>query len=167
MEPPKDKNELIARIHAAWAALMTLIEPLTAEQWLYADERGWTVKDNLAHITEWERFLVNNQFRAMPDYLALGLEKDLFDTLQDVHALNAILFSRNQAKPQAQVQQELQAVHAGLMDSLANIPEEALHTPTLSLGGELEATIMWVIYNTYEHYPEHCQTIEATLQQHQ
>ena len=161
---PRDKADLLDRIQREWLALITLIDPLTEGQLLELDAGGWSIKDNLAHLTEWERFVINNQFEGQAAPVALNIEAATLATLDEA-GMNAVLLQRNQARPLAEVLADLHQTHARLLGALDNVSYSDLLTPTRSVGPNVEPRLLWVINNTYEHYPEHRQTITRYVKQ--
>jgi uncharacterized protein (TIGR03083 family) len=155
---PKDKGDLLDRIQQAWAALLALVATLDETQMLQPDAGGWSIKDNLAHLTEWERFLINNQFEGQAAPVALNIEPATLKNLDEA-GINAVLLERNQARPLHEVLADLHQTHARLLAALDRVTFSDLQQPTRSLGPNMEPALMWVIYNTYDHYAEHRQTI--------
>ena len=51
---PRTRADLMARIQRDWAALEETIADLIEEQMSVPDAGGWSIKDNLAHLTAWE-----------------------------------------------------------------------------------------------------------------
>jgi hypothetical protein len=159
---PKDKTELLARIQGEWAALLKVAEALSAEQMTRRDAGGWSPKDNLAHLTEWERFLFSSQFEEQAAHVALGVDEATLTQPVDT-VINALLLERNRNRPVQEVLADLHQTHARLVAALEEASEAGLQTPTCLIGPEKAPVMLWVIYNTYEHYAEHCKTIEASM----
>lgn len=159
---PQSKADLLDRIQREWAALLAVVETLTVEQMSRQDAGGWSIKDNLAHITAWERFLIRNQFEGQVPPVALGIDQVALQKLDEA-GLNAVLLERNRDRSASDVLAALHQTHDYLMAALAQVSEADLQKPTWSLGRQAEPMMMWVIYNTYEHYVEHRRTIQANL----
>ena len=155
---PDSMAELLERIEREWTALLAAIDTLSAEQLLPPDAGGWTAKDNLAHLTEWERFLINNQFEGQAPPAAMNIEAAVLEKLDEA-GINAVLLKRVQARPLPDVLDDLQQTHERLLAALDRVSFLELQKPTRSLGPNAEPALMWVIYNTYEHYAEHRQTM--------
>jgi hypothetical protein len=162
---PKDKADLLDRIQREWTALLALVATVDAVQMLQPDAGGWSIKDNLAHVTEWERFLINNQFEGQAPPVALNIEPAVLEKL-DEDGENAVLLERNAARPLADVLADLHQTHTRLLAALDRTDYADLQTPTrMLLRQKAEPVILWVIYNTYEHYAEHRQTISRHVEQ--
>jgi hypothetical protein len=160
--PPKDTADLLDRIDREWTALSTLIESLDAEQLARLDPGGWSAADNLAHLAEWERFLIRNQFEGQAPPAALKIEPAVLAKLDEA-GINALLLARNQGRPAAEVLADWRQTHARLLAALDALAFADLQVPTRSLGPQAEPAIQWVIYNTYEHYAEHRRTITQNV----
>jgi hypothetical protein len=159
---PVDMAELLSRIEREWMALLAVIDSFSGEQMLMPDAGGWTLKDNLAHVTEWERFLINNQFEGQAPPAALGIEAAVLEKLDEA-GYNAALLIRVQARPLAEVLDDLQQTHARLLGALDRVSWQDLQKSTRALGPNTEPVLTWVIYNTYEHYAEHRHTIMRSV----
>jgi hypothetical protein len=55
MAAPRTKGELLADAARQRDALMFLIDSLSREQRLWRGAYGWSAKDHVAHLAEWER----------------------------------------------------------------------------------------------------------------
>jgi hypothetical protein len=157
---PTDPEILHSRIHEEWESFSAVISALSEPQIVRRDPGQWSVKDILAHITAWEKFLILNQFLGMPATEALCVDPAVMDRA-DEDEVNAILFERNRDRSLADVQSDWYETHRWLMSELAKIGEDELRKPTRSVGPDLKPLVLWIIYNTYDHYAEHRRTIEA------
>src|SRR5215216_3548664 len=53
------KQTLIDSTTNAWKTLVTYVDGLTAEQWTEPrDAAGWSVKDHVSHVTQWDRAVI-------------------------------------------------------------------------------------------------------------
>jgi uncharacterized protein (TIGR03083 family) len=164
MDLPQNKPDLLDRIQREWAALLAAIDAVSAEQMNEPDAGGWSIKDNLAHLTEWERFLIKNQFEGQAAPAAMNIEAAALKQLDEA-GINAVLLQRNQSRPLPEVLADLHQTHARLLAALDKVSFLELQTPTQSTGPRVEPVLMWVFYNTYDHYAEHRQTITRHAQQ--
>lgn len=154
-----DKDDLLNNIQRHWNELTDFIAPLSPSQMLLKDAGGWTIKDNLAHISEWERFLMANQFEGKTAAQAMGVPPEAFEKLDEA-GYNAIILTRNLDRSLIDVLSGLTDTHARLIERLASLTEEDLHKFTICIGAKPEEVMTWVIYNTYQHYAEHLRTIK-------
>jgi hypothetical protein len=157
---PTDPEIMLSRIHAEWEALADVIYALDEPQILRRDPGEWSVKDIIAHITAWEKFLILNQFLAMSAAEALCVDPAVIERA-DEDEVNAILFERNRERVLAEVQSDAYETHRWLMSELDKIGEGTLSRPTLCFGPALKPLAQWVALNTYDHYTDHRRTIVA------
>jgi hypothetical protein len=157
---PQDLADLLDRVEREWAALLDSVESLTAEQMTRRDPGGWSIKDHLAHVTEWERFLIRNQFEGQTAHVALGIDPTLTEG-PDEAGINAALQARNRDRSLPDVLADLGRTHDRVLAELETRSYADLQKRTRVMGPDERPMILWVIYNTYEHYLEHRQSIEA------
>jgi hypothetical protein len=156
---PTDPEILHTRIHDEWEALAAVIATMDEPHIIRRDEGEWSVKDILAHIAAWEKFLIANQFLGIPAVEALCVEDAAIDRA-DENEVNAILFERNRDRPLVEVQSDWYETHRWLMSELAKITLVQLATPTLCFGPAPRPLVQWIVFNTYEHYEDHRRAIE-------
>jgi len=151
---PKDKNELLRRIQVEWEALENKIQQLSEEQMTAPDDGGWSVKDNLAHLAEWHRYLRFYHLRKLPPHEVMGIDKATYEEV-DEDGINHILFMRNKDRTLGEVLAELRQTHAEVLDDLEGLSFEELMEPHYPDDPEQRPLLNWVIGNTYSHYREH------------
>jgi SAM-dependent methyltransferase len=152
---PKNKAELLAGIQRSWELLNHFI---AGRDLTIPDAGGWTIADNLAHITEWERFVLRNQFQGVPPAEAIGLPETSIIPF-DVDRVNALLLERNRKRPAAEVLADFHAIHAQLLAAIEASSEEALTKPPRIFDDGVTSVLIWTNNNTRDHYDEHLQTI--------
>jgi len=160
--PPKDKDELLAWIELEWNKLQAAIAALDEGQMSVPDAGGWTIKDNLAHLAEWERFLCLNHLQGMPAHEAMGIDPETFASL-DEDGINAILAERSRGSSAAEILRKLEASHAQVLQELENWSYEDLMKPRFDNGDPSRTVGLYVAGNTYLHYREHREVIENNL----
>jgi len=152
------KIKLLIRIRAERHLLEDTLARLTPEQMLQPATCGaWSVKDTLAHISAWERWMVL--------WTGMLLRGELPDPPLpwDVDRMNAEVYAQVKDKPLAWLLDEF---HKSYRDSLAlveGLSEEQLqveYTDTWPMGR------LWtgVAANLNWHYKEHRELIEAWLE---
>lgn len=161
---PTNKAELMERIEREWTALEHTIQEVSEEEITIPDEEGWSIKDNLAHLTAWERYLRLHHLRDQPPHEVIEIDAATFEQA-DENKLNAILFERDKDRPVAEVIAELRQSHAQVLADLAQMSFADLMKPRYADDPEAGPLIDWVIGNTYEHYQEHRATIERLIEQ--
>ena len=158
--PPTDPELLHSRIHEEWESLSAELSLLNEPQILRRDPGEWSVKDILAHIAAWEKFLILNQFLGMPAVEALCVEPAVMDRA-DEDEINKILFERNRDRTLADIQSDWYETHRWMMSELAKASEESLSKPVMCFGPNPKPLAFWVAVNTFDHYADHRRTIEA------
>jgi hypothetical protein len=162
--PPANKAELLARIDAEWQALHRAVQPLDERQMSVSDEGGWSIKDNLAHIAEWERYLALHHMRSVSTAEVWG-----FDAAEIAHidedGINQRLFERNRSRTKAEILTMLSESHKLVLIELGGWRFKELLKPRSSSGKENRSVGLLVAGNTYFHYQEHRKTIELLLRQ--
>jgi hypothetical protein len=156
---PFDPEILFTRIHDEWEALAAVVAALDEPRIVRRDEGEWSVKDILAHIAAWEKFLIANQFLGIAATEALCVAPEVLERA-DEDEVNAILFERNRDKPLVDVQSDWFETHRWLMSELSKLDEARLKQETLCFGAAPRPLAQWVIFNTYEHYEDHRRAIE-------
>jgi hypothetical protein len=156
---PTDPELLHSRIHEEWEALAAVVSALDEGHIIRRDEGEWSVKDILAHIAAWEKFLIVNQFLGLPAAEALCVPPEVVERASE-DEVNAILYERNRDKPLAEVQSDWFETHRWLMSELAKLEEAQLKKAALCFGKTPRPLAQWVVFNTYEHYEEHRRAIE-------
>jgi uncharacterized damage-inducible protein DinB len=147
------KAEALNRVRASHARLEQAIAPLTAEQ-MEAEGMagGWSVKVTLGHITWWEEVALH-ALRGQPDEDILPGEE------WNTDRANAVLFARNQRRPLDEVLAAFHASYAELLRELERMPAARLDEPGPHSGSMSEL----IAGNTYAHYDEHANLLEADL----
>lgn len=126
-------------------------------------EGDWSVKDLLAHITFWERWMVRIIGEALrgerPEMPAPGL------TWDDLHLLNERTYLANRERDLDDVLNDFHRSYQESLEALEGLSEEDLTDPQRFawFGGNP----LWrlVAANTWEHYPEHNETVKKWLKE--
>ncbi|MGA2819111.1 MAG: ClbS/DfsB family four-helix bundle protein [Anaerolineales bacterium] len=156
--PPKDKVELMARVGREWKELMEAISGLSERKMTVAGKGRWSIKDNLAHLAAWERFLQMHILRNLPAHEVMGIDEAGFHAL-DENGINAILYQRNKDRPVDQVLAELHDTHRQVVEDLGRMSFEEMMSPRAT-DPQHRPLMGWITGNTYEHYREHRESIE-------
>ena len=85
----KKKAELIAGIDQTWATLEAALAATSEEMSTTVGRDGWSVKDHLAHIEGWERFLLAVLARQSPSG-AIGIDLGTLRSTDD-DTLNPVI----------------------------------------------------------------------------
>lgn len=156
---PKNKAALLQRVEGEWAALERVISDLSREEMLLGGAEEWTIKDHLAHLMEWERYLRWHHIWDLPGHEVLGVDEAIWRSL-DEDDLNAILFERNRARPLEDITSGLELSHAAVLRELKTMPFQMMMEPAHTDDPEQRPLLAWIAGNTYEHYREHRVGIE-------
>ena len=152
------KRELLDQIHTERGLLEKTLARLTHAQMLLPGVDGkWNVKDALAHISTWERWMIR-----WTDSLLKGEKPDTPEPW-DVERMNTGTYTRVKGIPLAEVLEEFHQSH---WDSLAlanNLSEQQLqtaYTDTWPMGP------LWtgIAANTNWHYKQHRTDIQKWLE---
>ena len=158
-QPPPGKAELMERIRREWAALERAYQGLSEAQMSLPDSGGWSIKDNLAHLAEWHRFLCRYHLQGHPPHEVMGVDEASFEQLSE-DGLNDVLFRRNKDRPVAEITADLRRSYEQVLSDLEGMSFAGLMQPHYPDDPEKRPLIAWVIGNTYEHYLDHRGAIE-------
>jgi hypothetical protein len=82
-------------------------------------------------------------------------------TWDDVHRFNAQVYAENKDRPLPSVIIEFRSLYRGVMTVLEALDEQLLDQPyTYDFPDDQLSLLQLIKANTYEHYREHCVTIE-------
>jgi hypothetical protein len=159
---PQDKTELLQWIDDEWAALEHVIELLNEAQMTVPDAGGWSIKDNLAHLAVWEKFMRLHHLQNLPAPEVLDIDEEIYQR-GDENEMNEIFWQQSRNRSLADVMSELRQTHAQVLANLAQMPFADLMKQHYPDDPEARPVLCWVIGNTYEHYQEHRLTIEKFI----
>ena len=152
------RQEIIAQIEQSYAALEAALATLNAGQMTQpALPGGWSVKDALAHLSVWHRRALDIIEPVQPPRVSAippsGIEAD------QVEALNARFFAEHKDEPLPDVLANFRESYRQVLASTERLADADLMK---LLAGE---TRLWEVIagNTYDHYPEHIEAIQAAF----
>ncbi len=149
---PITKPELLERIRSERQYLEKTLAQLSKDRMVKPGaEAAWSVKDMLAHLVAWEKYLVQ-----WVDQIFRGQVPQLSD--------NAGIYEENKDRPLTEVLAEFQtSVQEVLRCTEAASEETLLQTGLVPDWGD---TPLWevVASNTYWHYQEHGEALRAWLE---
>ncbi len=157
--PPKDKPELLRRIEREWNALEQTFSNLDDRRMGIPDAGGWSIKDNLAHITAWEHFMRLAYLQKIPATEVMGIDAETYQQLDETKT-NAIIFQRNKDRTVKDVLAGFREEHENLLAELGKMSFEDMLVPLDPENPQKGPLLNWIIGNTYDHYLEHRRTIE-------
>ncbi len=153
---PQDTPSLLGRIETEWNALHATVRDMGARGRNLPG--GWSVKDTLAHIAAWERYLSRHHLGGRPAHEALEMDEGTYRRL-DQDGINEFLYQRHRGRSWADVQADLRQSHDEVLASLRGMPFAALLEPRYPEDPPAGPLLAWVASNTYEHYREHRQAL--------
>src|SRR5438552_10626889 len=123
------KAQLVSELkqeNADWQALLDDIGEANMTQTEVAG--GWSIKDIVAHLTEWRRRTVK-RFQAALNHGPDSVLPPWPSELQDVDEINAWIYESNRDRPLADVLSDSREVFQHLMDAIAAFSENELQDP--------------------------------------
>jgi hypothetical protein len=151
------KSKLLEQIRSEHGLLEATLARLTHPQMLIPGVDGeWSVKDALAHISTWERWMIR-----WTNSLIRG-EKPITPEPWNVDRMNAEIFERVKEILLADVLEEFRLSYWDSIELAESLSEEQLrtiHANTWPMGP------LWngIADNTYLHYKQHREDIQAWL----
>ncbi|HSF81768.1 MAG TPA: DinB family protein [Anaerolineales bacterium] len=157
MKEPATKSELVELVtsaRAAWNELLAAIPPADMERAQVVGE--WSIKDLVAHISWFENEIVDLlRTRAL-------VGSDLWNLSTDER--NHAIYLQSRDRPLEQVLSESQQIYTQLVALLGSLQDAELHDPSRYKDMPSD-WLPWRVLtdNTYEHYQDHTQDIQAWL----
>jgi hypothetical protein len=156
---PTMKSDLLSRIADGYGALAATIDAMPPrELTLPTLHGGWSVKDEVAHVTFWEARVL-----AILQAALAGKEpphSPLVSDTEKIEALNAAVLAASQQHDLDDVLADMDRTHAAFVRAVEELPEDTLFDARRFpwTGGNPLAVA--VAGDTYEHYPEHIRNIQ-------
>ena len=152
------KAELIEGINRVWATLEGAIAGASEEALTTPGGDRWSVKDHLAHIEGWERYLLALLERRSPS-TAIGLDLATVRSTAD-DPLNELIIEPTKEQPLSQVLADLRRTHVRLLAVIAALPEGDLERLAADyqpeeLADDTDSIAVWVAHICDEHLRDH------------
>lgn len=172
LDTPTTKDELLAQIKSEFADFVALVEQIPADQRTTPIAGDLTVKDIVAHITDWEAWmLLRLRSAAVGEYLPARVAAAAPDAGADapaseIDSINAQIYELYKDADWHTVWEDLLRTHEESMAELELLSDKDLFDPNRSLqvaGFEGEAVFGLVCGNTSEHYREHSDELRAAF----
>ncbi len=155
------KDELLAELGREWAKIERTCAGLGEAGMLAAGvEAEWTVKDVLAHLSAWEKYLLDRL-----GYVLTGQQPryPVMTSWDDVHRFNAQVYAENRDRPLTSVIIEFRSLYQGVVTVIEALSDEQLNRPyTYDFPDDSLTLLQLIRANTYEHYREHCEAVQRT-----
>jgi hypothetical protein len=162
---PRTIREVIERVQVDWAALEKLISGLSETQFTAPGPDGWSVKDHLAHIGEWDNELVA-VLAGRPQAEGFSLDSDTYQRLGSIDALNEVLYERHRHASISEVQAAARCAHAEVLAALGRLSDADLMRTVADLGvdpSDDRPLREKIAVDSYAHYAEHTGWIRELL----
>jgi hypothetical protein len=152
------KADLIEGINRAWSKLEGALAGSSEETLTTPGGGGWSVKDHLAHIEGWERYLLALLERRSPS-AAIGIDLATLRSTED-DALNELLVEPTREQPLSQVLADLRRTHEQLLAVVVVLLEADLERPAADyqpeeLAGDTDSIADWIAHICDEHLRDH------------
>jgi hypothetical protein len=157
------KAGLIERINDAWSALEGEFSDSEEEALTTLGGDGWSVKDHLAHLEAWERYLLALLERRSPS-TALGIDLATIRSTED-DPLNELIREPTKTQSLAQVLADLRNTHERLLAAIATLPEDDLERLAADyqpdeLADDPDSIARWITHICDEHMREHIEWLQ-------
>jgi hypothetical protein len=159
---PQDQEEFLHQIHQEWNRLMHIIQEFGEDEMTTPLNGGWSVKDHLAHISTWERYLCKHHLGQLPAHEVLGMEIETYQNA-DEDRINDFIFKRQKDFDLIQILSELFHTHQSMLSDLEQLSFSELMKPRYKEDPDARPLLWWVIANTSDHYEEHRLSIERSI----
>lgn len=164
MDEPMTKTRILELMRSEREAFERLLAKLSDQRMTQPGvESSWSVKDILAHITEWERLMVQwiqESVRGeVPQRPAPGIPWD------DLDGMNQQIYLSNQDRTLDEVLADFHAVFQLSLKTVQALTEEDLVAPQRFAWRAGVPLWHLVADNTWEHYREHAETISKWQQE--
>ena len=149
------KRALLAELDTEWANIERICAGLNAADMVKPGAEGeWSVKDILAHLAAWDKYLLDRL-----SYIMTGKPPlyPVMTTWDDVHRFNARVYAENKDRPLTSVVIEFRNLYRDVMTVLETMDESLLDQPYDYDFPDDKLTLLQLIRaNTCNHYRQHC-----------
>ncbi len=162
MEEPKDKATLLDKLRTEHAAFEAVLASLTEAQMTTPGVTEiWSIKDVLAHVTAWERYVLDRLQAALygtePTFLVQAV------TDEETDRVNAQFYEESRLLPLSAVLAAFRATHRQMIETIQALSDDALTTPRRFPW--LSEPTLWDAARIDPHTEEHRLAIQAWLKQ--
>jgi hypothetical protein len=152
------KAALLGNIQSGYNQFEALLSSLSEEQMtIPAVNDSWTIKDNIAHLTAWQSYLLS-QLQGLID----GKRPPAFMPGLSEDEINKVFYEENKERPLAEVRADFHLFHQRVLADVQSLSEETLNAP-FPWSNDGYAVCSLIAGNTYEHYEEHGNIIKRWL----
>jgi hypothetical protein len=163
------KQDLIAQTTTAWNTFVTYVDGLTAEQWTEPrDAAGWSVKDHVSHVTQWDRAVIEALRNQVPMRETLGISETAWSA-GSFDPMNEEIRHLANTEEVDRVRADRDATWTDLVALMDELSEEQLGQSGAEAGlavgtGPLAEPVLEVLADYWAgHYAEHLRDIQAIV----
>jgi uncharacterized protein (TIGR03083 family) len=150
-----NKDEFVTTLRSQRERLEAALAGLSEAQITRPGANGqWSVKDLIAHLTYWERGMVD-----ILEQIARG--EPIQDEEGTAAAINDRIYVRNRERPLADVMADFRETHRRLLDALQALPDETLNGPSPFEPPDGKRLWEYIAGESFRHYKEHIDQIHA------
>lgn len=166
-----NKQELLREIERAHQDMMRFLAALSDdEKTAPMLNEGWSVKDSLAHLIDWEKMSLDWLARSLRgEEVKRFVQGFQYETEAEREAvmekLNTHLFEQNKNRALDDVLQDFRATHRAIFNFVAQMDENDIFDPNRFAWRNGSPAFDMLAGNTFEHYDEHRQWILESLEQ--
>jgi hypothetical protein len=161
-QSPGDSTALLMRIEREWRELQDAVARCDRTKLGSHPAAAWSIKDHLAHLSAWERFLCLYHLGDLLEHEVMGVEGATYRGLGE-DGVNAVLYTRNKDRSLADFEADLRRRHAEVPDRIREFPFDMLLGPRFPEDPDAGSRLRWVLSNTCEHCREHRVAIEQLV----
>ncbi|CAN5884030.1 hypothetical protein BH24CHL4_BH24CHL4_16770 [soil metagenome] len=134
------RQQLIEYTTSEWNTFVSCIDGLTEAKWTSpVDLAGWSVKDHVAHVTQWDIAVIELFRNGVPMRRTLGLAGDIWSP-DEYDPLNEQLRQRTIADPVGKVRANRDATWMALISTLETMSDSVLAAPATESGLNVDDT---------------------------
>jgi hypothetical protein len=163
---PASKGEVLANIRDARAELEAAFAGLS-ESVLDGPvtDGGWSIKDHLSHIAEWQRRALAVLDGKHPCD-GFRIDRETFDSFENVHALNAYLHQRNRDRSLSDVIEDFRATHQLVETRVESMSQQDLEQQlTGPVAARFPKAVDLINFNIARHDRSHIRDIQGLAAQ--
>lgn len=151
MPKPATKTQLLEEIDVEWTALEEFLATLTPDEMTWSDVLGpWSVKDVLAHLTEWEQMFLC-WYKAGLKGKITEMPAPGFNWMQ-LPQLNQHIYEKHREESLGGVLKQFRASHRQMLKTLNALNEEDIFTKKRFAWTKKLALMSYIYPNTSSHY---------------
>jgi hypothetical protein len=170
MADPQTKAELIDAIKREHLGMEKLLTTLSeAQQTAPILDEGWSIKDSLSHLVDWENMMLGWVESALRGVQPTRFTPDFVETEGDDNAnmlrLNEHLYRQKKDRPLQDVLADFRSAHERVVAELSRLNQDDIFGPDRFPWRNGNPLLGTVAGNTYGHYEEHMGWIKTGLQQ--